>query len=264
MTPTKIPIQMIVTDLDRTLLRTDKTISEYTAATLKACQQSGIKVVFATARPKRAATHFCTSVPVDALALHNGAVVFIGDECIHNSGIAPDTTKYILRTINAINPDATLSAEVDDNLYANFDVSVHWGNIAVTHTDFSDIPNKPADKIIVGVSGLEEIKRYADILPDDLYIELSDGKLGLIMKKTATKWAAVQTLGKRFDIPTSNIIAFGDDYNDVGMLHGCGLGIAMANAIDECKVNADYICDTNDNDGVAKWLAKNVLRYAHL
>ena len=54
-------------------------------------------------------------------------------------------------------------------------------------------------------------------------------------------------------------VAFGDDYNDIEMLRDCGIGVAVANAIPEVKTAADYICDTNDNDGVAKWLEERVL-----
>lgn len=51
-----------------------------------------------------------------------------------------------------------------------------------------------------------------------------------------------------------NVIAFGDDHNDIEMLRECGVGVAVANAIDEAKAVADYICDTSDNDGLARWL----------
>ena len=51
-------VKMIAVDLDRTLLRTDKTISEYSAAVLNRCREHGIKVLFATARPKRTLNHF--------------------------------------------------------------------------------------------------------------------------------------------------------------------------------------------------------------
>ena len=47
-------IKMIVTDLDNTLLRRDKTVSEYTASVFSKCRNAGIKIVFATARPARA------------------------------------------------------------------------------------------------------------------------------------------------------------------------------------------------------------------
>jgi len=57
----------------------------------------------------------------------------------------------------------------------------------------------------------------------------------------------------------SEITAFGDDLNDIDMLEFSGISVAMVNALDNVKAVADYICDTNDNDGVAKWLEENLL-----
>jgi hydroxymethylpyrimidine pyrophosphatase-like HAD family hydrolase len=53
-------------------------------------------------------------------------------------------------------------------------------------------------------------------------------------------------------------VAFGDDLNDIDMLNHAGVSVAMGNALDEVKAVADYVCDTNDNDGLAKWLEENV------
>jgi len=52
---------------------------------------------------------------------------------------------------------------------------------------------------------------------------------------------------------------FCGDYSDIEMLSNCTHSIAVANAIDECKDVANFICDTNENDGVAKWLEENLL-----
>jgi hydroxymethylpyrimidine pyrophosphatase-like HAD family hydrolase len=57
----------------------------------------------------------------------------------------------------------------------------------------------------------------------------------------------------------SDIIAFGDDYNDMEMLKNCGVGVAVANACDEAKSAADYVCGSNDEDGAANWLEINML-----
>ena len=54
------------------------------------------------------------------------------------------------------------------------------------------------------------------------------------------------------------VVAFGDDLNDVDMLRGCGTGVAMANALDEVKLAADEVCGGNDEDGVAKWIEANM------
>ena len=80
-----------------------------------------------------------------------------------------------------------------------------------------------------------------------------------IKSKKAAKQYAITEVCTQLGIKISEVVAFGDDYNDVGMLRECGVGVAVANAIDEAKTAADYICDTNDNDGVAKWLEENVL-----
>lgn len=255
----KSSIKMIVTDLDRTLLRTDKTISEYTASVLKQCQDKGIKVVFATARPLRTVKHFLKDVPDDAIILHNGAVIFEGDKNLYHCGISSETARDILLSVSKKYPETTLSVEVDDIFYANFDVSTVWNYTTAIRTDFTDLPKKPAEKIIIGVSSMEEINRYAEYLPNDLYIEMSDGKLGLIMNRGATKLRGIQKLSEHYEIELSEMVAFGDDYNDVEMIKDCGIGVAMSNALPEVKAVADHICDTNDNDGVAKWIEEQLL-----
>lgn len=55
------------------------------------------------------------------------------------------------------------------------------------------------------------------------------------------------------------MVAFGDDFNDIGMLKLCGKGIAMENAIQQVKDIADEICPSNENDGLAKWIEKHCL-----
>jgi len=254
-------IKMLVTDLDRTLLRGDKSVSDYSAEVLRRCRERGLKVVFATARPKRAVMKgWIENIPpADALIVHNGAIMYAGGEFLGSFGIDSVKKDDILRAISRDFPDVKLSVEIDDVLYANFDVTTIWQDVQRIKTDFTDLPDKPADKIIVGVSSLADMRRFERYVPDDLYMELSDGKLALIMNRKATKWAAVQAVAAHFDIPTEKIAAFGDDFNDVGMLRGCGVGVAVSNAIDEAKAAADYVCWSNEEDGVAKWIERNVL-----
>jgi len=247
-------IKMIITDLDNTLLRRDKTISDYTIGVFARLKQRGILLAFATARPRRTAIGFLERIPADALILHNGAVVYIGDKQFLSFGIESEIKDRILREYFRDFPTARLSVEIDDKLYANFNVSAIWNNVDAVFTDFTDLPAKPADKIIIGATTAKEIELYRTYLTDNLYIQMSDGKLGLIMNRAATKWNAIQAVAERFGIPTEQIAAFGDDFNDVEMLRNSGIGVAMSNALDECKAVADYICGDCDDDGVAWWL----------
>ena len=142
---------MIVTDLDRTLLRTDKTISKFTLEILNRCHKKGIKIVFATARPKRMVDHFCLDMPIEALILHNGAVVYVGDEKtpFANWGIDSVVRDNILQNLSKNYPDATLSVEIDDILYANFDIPIDSSpDWQYTKSDFFDLPQSRYLKLI--------------------------------------------------------------------------------------------------------------------
>jgi hydroxymethylpyrimidine pyrophosphatase-like HAD family hydrolase len=74
------------------------------------------------------------------------------------------------------------------------------------------------------------------------------------MSPEVSKAQAIQLLIERFGIDKKETIAIGDNYNDKGMIEFAGLGIAMGNAPEEIKLIADYVTDTNNNDGVAKAL----------
>ena len=269
-------IKMIVTDLDNTLLRTDKTISDYTAGILNKCRQNSIKIAFATARPKRAVLHLFEKIPVDFFIIHNGAVIYSDGRQVFHSGIASDVTKNILNSINLDFPEASLSVEIDDVFYANFEVSSAWNGAEAIYMDFFDLhkiseclPDKPAEKIIMGTSSVnmssaKDIQFFDKYLPDDLYMELTctDNnilKLIMIMNRKAKKSLAVKFLAEHYGYDISEIVAFGDDYNDIEMIKECGIGVAVSNAIDEAKAVADYICGSNDDDGVAKWIDGNLL-----
>jgi len=265
-------IKMLVTDLDRTLLgNDDKLISEYSANIFNKCMTDGIKVVFATARPKRVTTQFLKYIPADAVILHNGAVIYIGGQKIFQCGISPNATKNILYSINRDFPESTLSVEIDDVLYTNFDAKFDVSTANWDYTILSKlhefIPGKPAEKIIVGLRSVNMmtenpeivIKCFEKYINDDLYVEINSERFLFIMNRNAKKSSAVKMLADYYGYNISEVTAFGDDYNDVEMIKECGIGVAVANAIDEAKAAADYICESNDNNGVAKWIERNIL-----
>ena len=202
---------------------------------------------------------FLGDLETDALIVHSGAVIRVGDKVISRYGIDSEVKNRILQAISRDFPDATVSVEIEDLNYANFDMKAVWPYDNGVISDFTDLPDKPADKLLIGASSHEEIARFAAYLPDDLYIQLCEGILGLVMHKNATKWAAVQEVAGYFGVSTAQAVAFGDDYNDIEMMRGCGIGVAVGNALEEVKAAADYICAANDDDGVAKWLEANLL-----
>jgi Cof subfamily protein (haloacid dehalogenase superfamily) len=248
--------RMIITDLDGSLLRNDKTISEYTRNVLEKCHQNDILIIFATARPKRVTLSYIDIIKPDGVIFHNGAIVTTNGEIISQYGISPLKTKEIIKNIENEYPEATISAEINDVMYTNF---IPPDNSAYMKIDYNVLPNSDADKIIIGTISVEKIKKIEKYLPQDMYLEINDGKYGYIMNKKASKWQGIIELSKYFGIEPKNTIAFGDDTNDFTMIKNCGKGICMKNGLEEIKTIADDMCDDNENDGIAKWIEENIL-----
>ena len=73
------------------------------------------------------------------------------------------------------------------------------------------------------------------------------------------KIAAIQAMITASSVTAEEIVAFGDDINDIEMLKLCGKGVVVANAVAEALEIADDVTCSNDDNGVAKWLKDNCL-----
>ncbi len=249
-------IKMVVTDLDDTLLRTDKTISPYTMGVIKEVRQRGIKVIYATARGI-STKNLLDDKLFDGRVLLNGAEAFIGDELIYQRTIEPAIFTPFLKELSARN--FKVAAEIGGIHYANYNVQEKWSyKSGFVFTDFEEVTGG-AEKLYAIIEAVNRVDELAAILPPDLYMHVSRDNLAMFMHKEARKIKGIAAVAKGFNICKSKVVTFGDDINDKEMLQGFGLGIAMGNAISEVKAVADQVCASNDNDGVAKWLAENIL-----
>ena len=253
-------IKAIVTDLDQTLLHTDKSLSDYAAGIFRRCSQKGFPIIFASGRPRRDMLPYAKRIPVQGMVCHNGATAFMGEKRIGQFGIQKPLRDALLFTLLEQSPDWCLAAEIDDILFANFDANTHWSFTKFTWSDFYDLPDDPAEKILALLNAEEDRGRIEALLPEQLYILTTDqGTLGMVMHKEATKANGLLCLFDHLGIDPSEVVAFGDDSNDRDMLTLCGTAIAVENALDGIKTLADDICPCNDQDGVAQWLESHLL-----
>jgi len=256
-------IKMIVTDLDRTLLRSDKNISEYTAQVLSACQQRGKFVVFATARSENSCKRFTDTIKPDAIVSNGGALVRVGEDNIYRSAMNMETVNALLLSCVEQPNVGYITVDTDKGYFVNKPVDTNdpgWIEyLPAFHVDFSKGLDCDAYKITVEIEDETTANRIASDFPTVDVIPFSGEGWYRFADNNADKWHGVKALAVNLGLKFADIAAFGDDHNDVEMLRGCGIGVAVANAIDEVKAAADYVCDTNDNDGVAKWLEENVL-----
>ena len=247
-------IKMIVTDLDDTLLCRNKTVSEHTKDVLRRCRKAGVKTVIATGRG-----HPEVVAPTelfDGIIANNGANIFDGDIELRRC-ISYLEARQLLLACN--DRGFRLSSQFAGMHYTNFDVSQIWPHIK----DFQivNFASHALDSEKISIEGvtLEDAAFIERRLTNNMYLKIARDGLGMVMHRKATKSAAVAELAGRWKISRNEIIAFGDDLNDIDLLIYAGIGVAMDNALDEVKVIAHYVCGDCDDDGMAKWLEENVL-----
>ena len=250
-----IMMKLIVVDLDDTLLRTDKTISDYTRGVLKACRERGIKVIYATARGESAKEIIPTDM-VDGRVIMTGAIAYVGEKLVYHRSIEASTSRDFLVACHDYGLE--IVSESHEIHYSNFNVENRWKFIKnYKIVDFQSL-NVNAEKIYTVIRDENDVDFINKHLPRDSYLAVNREKFAFIMHSEAKKMKAVVAIADYFGFKNEEIVAFGDDVLDMDILSQCGIGVAMENAIDEVKAVADEVCDSNDNDGVAKWLAKHL------
>ena len=207
-------MKAIITDLDRTLLHTDKSVSEHTIAVLGKCHDHGILIMAASARPLRDILIYNNLIGFDAITATNGAVVSL--------------------------PQNLLEIGIWDKF-----------------------PTLPEDIILYKILASSGQKPLYDgietTLTDDVYYTIANNDLIQIMSKEATKWNGIKQMFSHFGVSPSDAVYFSDDNDDIEPIKNCGLGVAVSNAIPSVLDIADRILDSNDMDGVAKFIEENIL-----
>lgn len=252
-------ISIILSDLDGTLFHDDKSISDYSKKMIAEAQKRGILFGVCTSRAKVNAAQFLGGIKPDVLITNGGGLVHCGADKIYSCEFTVDEIRTLIKkTFEVCGPDATLSVDNEHGLYCN--TKEELGDKYWTYTDFSDF-NEPAMKMCIETLDLAKVEKIASSIGLDKidYLPFSDIPWYKLSKKGATKEKAIEVLCQHLKIQPAQIAAFGDDFNDIGMLKLCGKGIAMDNAIAQVKQIADEVCLSNEEDGLAKWIEEKLL-----
>ncbi len=255
--------KVILMDLDETLFREDKTISEYSMDVLERCRKKGLYVGFATSRGYNDIQGWIRKVNPDVVISSGGAYVLFRGEPVYESLFSAEEIRDIIATSRRLCGDEVeITVDTIHTLYWNQLVSAsakYTGSGTVTVTDFNDFKER-AFKISVNTYEEEIAAEIAACVPACRSLKFSDIPWYTFSKSHAMKESGIAKLAEYLHIPMEEMIAFGDDYSDMGMLKACGLGIAMGNAIPPVKEVADLIIGTNTGDGVAHFLEETFLR----
>jgi len=257
--------RLVATDLDGTLLRSDGTVSPYTADVLREVQDRGVAVVFVTARPRRWMDDLWPYVGSRGLAVvSNGALLLdvATGEPLEVRGLDPAPGLALVETIRGQVPGSVFAVE----LLAGIALEEAYREPGHAPPGspvgpIAEVWTEPALKLLVRHEGPDPAAFREAVLAavgDRGEATWTMDGLMEISAPGVTKGAGLTRLCRRLGVDGPDVVAFGDMPNDLPMLAWAGTSYAVANAHPTVLGSADHTAPSNDDDGVATVLARLV------
>ena len=259
--------KLIAMDFDGTLLRDDKTIGDATKNILKIYKDLGYLIVGVTARTLQSIKDVVSLDIFNYLIINNGVSIYNVDtnDMNYQGSIDKENAKIITEEME----DFCFQIDyVTDNIYYiyinnknnNLDFIRDINNIEEIDEPIARINLFLKDKVSV-TDYYELIKsKYNDINCFIMQDSGSSDKWLVLNPKGVNKANTLKELGKIENISLDEMIFFGDGLNDLEVMEEVGLSVAMGNALDEIKAKAKEVTETNNEDGIVKFLDKKLNR----
>lgn len=262
--PSSHMVQLVASDIDGTLLRSDGTISDRTRRAVAAVEESGRTFVMVTGRPPRWLAPVRDQLNHRGLAIcANGAVVLDlhTEEVVAVDAFAPEIGLTVLAAIRELSDDLRVGVEWPDGFahqagYPRGIRQSEWASNVVTDiADDEAFFANPVVKLLV--------RGESEHVVEDLAaraVEVTDGMATVTWSSTGlleisavgvTKASALERLARDNGATPEDVVGFGDMPNDLAMLRWVGRGVAVANAHPLILEAADETTASNDDDGVA-------------
>lgn len=247
----------LILDLDGTLLRKDKSLSSFTISTLLEAKKRGFLLGFATARSQRAAKPYVDALCPDFCIYSNGALSQGKDKILYSRMIPTESANALFYLLSGNSLCTKITTETSEGYFSDY-ITDDPAYMHGSSHDFSIPLNLPAYKITAEFTDPSLGEALIHRFPQLSVHRFKGEDWHLFTHPEATKYLALSQSLSHFSISFSECIAFGDDKIDEEMMIHAGLGIAMKNAISSCKEKADFICLSNEEDGVANWVLENL------
>ncbi|HEY2881983.1 MAG TPA: HAD-IIB family hydrolase [Pirellulales bacterium] len=271
--------KLLALDIDGTLVNSRDELTPPTiAAIAKACA-AGVRVVLATGRRYSKSIHLVEPLGLDVpLISASGALIKdpIDHRTLFRAQFPPGVLEATLKSVAAAGYEAVLYA---DTFTSGFDFYVprlnpeptpkstelieYLGRNSGCGREYPGLMTTPPPGVFAGFA-IGPREQMADLgsqlieqFGDQLYIHILrspfyTGWFCEIEPGGVSKWSAVQHLARDWGIADEEICAVGDDVNDIPMVQGAGLGVAMGNAVAELKAAADRVAPCHDSDGIVE------------
>lgn len=252
--------RMLLFDLDGTLLTSNNIVSPITESIIKSCKLKGYYIGFITARSRsKKNISLLNELPYDFIAFYNGAEIYAENHLIESNVLPYKKAVLMLRKLNEDFPYMVIDVHQEPWIFSSvYGYICHMKSGKRKICDINNLPKCDVQRIRLKSKSIISIPLQNYMTSDSIFYYTTFGD-AIIVHQNANKGYAAQKASEFFGIPLEQIIAFGDDVNDIEMIKMVGTGVAMGNAIPNLKKIANYITTTNDNNGIAVWINKYLI-----
>lgn len=256
-------IRAIAFDLDDTLLRDDRTISDETVSVLRRASEAGIFILPASGRTYCSMAGFVARIGCASRVIcANGAVIAQPDgTTLHELTIPADIARQVARFAQV--RGCYCQTYAGDCFYYN-----QQGDYARAYAESSSLRgvyvgdleqhlSAPTTKLLMMAPPEQVVQMLAEAqaqFGDSVALTCSKPYFLEVNPPLATKGHALSVCAEEMGFPLSQCMAFGDSLNDVSMLRAAGYGVCMGNGREDVKRMGFAVCGTNQEDGVARYI----------
>ena len=266
--------KLIAVDIDGTLTNSRKEISPRTRYALLEAQAQGKKIILASGRHPVGVYPIARDLRLDSyggyiMSFNGGKII----ECATDKTIVTKLfpREFLPDIVNVLKDsnitiitwdDRRIFANSKRNDYTDIEQDVLKTEMIVVEDFVSEIKFEINKILLAGEP--DELDEYQKILAkryDGLLEVYKSAPYFLeLMPLGVSKGSMLPLLLDKLGVTREELVAFGDNYNDMTMIGYAGFGVAMANGEAEVKKIANYVCESNDDDGIAETLHKFVLK----
>lgn len=254
-------IRLVVSDVDGTLVRKDKSLSPEVIAAVHRLRNADVPFTLISARPVSGIMPLIAALGIDIpLAAVNGGIIFRPDGGVISAcRVDPAVVKGVFDIVGDVDVDRWVFA--DTRWYATSGEGTHVeheriasNQSPVIRDDFTDLYDR-VDKLTIVSDDAALLKGLAAKAKAAFRKQATIGQSQTyyldVTGVTANKGDGVAALAKMLGIDLADVAVFGDMDNDVAMFERAGFSVAMGQAPDTVKAKADEVSSSNEEDGVA-------------
>ena len=267
-------IKLVLSDVDGTLLTSDKTVTQRSEAAVRELRNNGIAFAIASSRPPRGLVFIIEQLEIDTpTGAFSGAMIVRPDlEIADRSLLSPSVAASVLEVLDAYKVERWVYCGMDwfvqdpETPHALRETGViRFSPRRVA--DFESQMNKVAKIVGVMDDPVVMTRLEADLKREfagRVSVSSSQPYYVDLTHPSANKGTVVDWLSMHMNIPPERIATIGDTTSDVPMFKRSGFRIAMGNAVPEVQAEADAVTSSNDDEGFARAIEDHILPLARL